>query len=319
MAYTPPPRDPRSLVTQFRTSDHWAVSLARDLLWVVGVVGGIAILLYLICGTWPAVVTIESESMVPNMNVGDLVIVVQKDRFGDLQTWDSGKISGYKKFGDYGDVIIYRPNGITDMWASVGLLPFSKQHPIIHRTMTWIPAGGPVPTYINIYRGSVTPPGYLPLSVAGTTADGYRILSTGTGTSDANYTPGSRDLVLKNISGENYVLPLDTMVQYSGYVMNTSTITSHGGYITKGDNNYASDQGSLALAGTGTIEPVEKEWVVGKALFIVPYVGLLPLHIGEVIIVVIVLMVLHELYLRRKEENEKGAAKPAKKGSKKKR
>ena len=47
---------------------------------------------------------------------------------------------------------------------------------------------------------------------------------------------------------------------------------------------------------------MQKDWVVGKALFTVPYVGLLPLHIGEVIIVVIIIMVLHELYLRRKEE-----------------
>ena len=109
-------RDIRTLINQFRISDHWAVSLARDLIWVVAVVGCIAIALFLICGTWPAVVTIESESMVPNMNVGDLVVVVQKDRFGDLQTWDDGKVSGYKKFGDYGDVIIYRPNGLTDMW-----------------------------------------------------------------------------------------------------------------------------------------------------------------------------------------------------------
>ncbi|MCK7507936.1 MAG: S26 family signal peptidase [Desulfobacterales bacterium] len=49
-------------------------------IWVVAVVGCIALALFLICGTWPAVVTIESESMVPNMNVGDLVVVVQKDR-----------------------------------------------------------------------------------------------------------------------------------------------------------------------------------------------------------------------------------------------
>ena len=105
--------------------------------------------------------------MIPNMNIGDLVVVVQKDRFGELQTWDDGKVSGYKKFGDYGDVIIYRPNGITDMWASVGLLPLSKQHPIIHRAMTWTEAGEPVPLYINIYRGSVTPTGYLPLTVVG--------------------------------------------------------------------------------------------------------------------------------------------------------
>jgi signal peptidase len=316
MADNAPPRDIRSLVTQFRTSDHWAVSLARDLLWVIGVVGSIAILLWLICGTWPAVVTIESGSMIPNMNIGDLVVVVQKDRFGELQTWDDGVKSGYKKFGDYGDVIIYRPNGFTDLWAQIGLLPFSRQHPIIHRAMTWTQAGDPVPSYINIYRGSITPTGYLPLSVAGETTAGYKILSTGTGTPAANYTPGSRDLVMRNVSGENYVLPADAVVQNAGYVRNTSTIATHGGYITKGDNNNFSDQGSLPLAGTGTIEPVKKEWVVGKALFTVPYVGLLPLHIGEMIVIVIILMVLHELWLRRKEEAE--AAKPAKKGSKKK-
>ena len=164
MADNAPPRDPGSLITQFRTSDHWAVSFARDILWVIGVVGSIALALYLICGTWPAVVTIESGSMIPNMNIGDLVVVVQKDRFGELQTWDDGKVSGYKKFGDYGDVIIYRPNGITDMWASVGLLPFSKQHPIIHRAMTWTRGRRAGPAVYQYLPGSVTPAGYLPLS-----------------------------------------------------------------------------------------------------------------------------------------------------------
>jgi signal peptidase I len=317
MADTPPSRDIRSLIEQFRTSDHWVVSLARDLLWVIGVVGGIALLLFLLCGTWPAVVTIESGSMIPNMNIGDLVVVVQKDRFGDLQTWDDGKVSGYKKFGDYGDVIIYRPNGVTDFWASMGLLPFSKQHPIIHRAMTWTEAGGPVPLYINIYRGSVTPTGYLPVSVIGKTTNGYQLLSTGTGTPAANYTPGTSDLVMKNVSGENYVLPAKDVTKNAGYVMNTSTVTTHGGYITKGDNNNFSDQGSLAFSNTGIVEPVEKEWVVGKALFAIPYVGLLPLNIGPVIVIVLILMGLHELWLRRKEENEKTTAKPAKKGKKK--
>ena len=311
-------RDIRTLFSQFRTSDHWAVSLARDLIWVVAVVGCIALALYLICGTWPAVVTIESESMVPNMNVGDLVVVVQKDRFGDLQTWDDGKKSGYKKFGDYGDVIIYRPNGLTDMWASIGLLPLSKaQHPIIHRAMTWTNAGQPVPSYINIYRGKVTPTGYLPLTVSGQTANGYQILSTGAGAPPAaNFTTGTKDLIMKTPQG-NYVLPADAVIPNSGYVRDTNTLATHGGYITKGDNNILSDQGYLTIPGTGTVEPVAKEWVIGKALFTVPYVGLLPLHIVEVIIVVIIIMVLHELYLRRKEEA--AIQKPQKKSGKKQR
>ncbi|MFA4825225.1 MAG: S26 family signal peptidase [Methanoregula sp.] len=313
MTDTDKPRDIRTAIHQFRTSDHWAVSLARDLLWVVAVVGGIALALFLICGTWPAVVTIESESMVPNMNVGDLVVVIQKDRFGDLQTWDDGKTSGYKKFNDYGDVIIYRPNGATDMWASIGLLPLSKaQHPIIHRAMTWTDNGQPVPSYLNIYRGKVTPTGYLPLTISGETANGYRILSTGAGTPEANFTPGAKDLVMQTPQG-NYILPAASLIPDSGYVRDTDTTATHGGYITKGDNNNFSDQGYITIPGTGTVEPVKQEWVVGKALFTVPYVGLLPLHIGEVIIVVIVLMVLHELYLRRKEETP---AKPKKSGKK---
>jgi signal peptidase I len=319
MADTPPPHDPASLITQFRTSDHWAVSLARDLLWIIAVVGGIALALYLICGTWPAVVTIESGSMIPNMNIGDLVVVVEKDRFGELQTWDDGKVSGYKKFNDYGDVIIYRPNGFSDFWASVGLLPFSQQHPIIHRTMTWTEAGEPVPLYINFYRGSVTPTGYLPLTAVGITTNGYQILTTANASPGVNYTPGARDIFITSQQWGNYVIPEDAVVKNAGYVMNMSTVATHGGYITKGDNNSNSDQGSLPLATGRTVEPAQKDWVVGKALFTVPYVGLLPLHIREVIVVVIILMVLHEIYLRRKEKEEKAAVKPAKKGQRKKR
>jgi len=115
----------KAAVKAFRESDHWAVALGREVLWVVAVVGGIALLLYLVCGTWPAVVAVESESMVPNMQVNDLVFVVQEDRFGPLQTFEAGRSSGYMKFGNYGDVIIYRPNGAPNI------------HPIIHRAIAY--------------------------------------------------------------------------------------------------------------------------------------------------------------------------------------
>ncbi len=313
MAEPHAPPTPPSLLTRFRVSDHWAATLARDLIWVIAVVGTIALALYLVCGTWPAVVTIESGSMIPNMNIGDLVVVVEKDRFGPLQTWDDGKVSGYQKFNDYGDVIIYRPNGHTDFWASVGLLPLSKQHPIIHRAITWTSAGEPLPSYINLYRGSVTPADYLPLTAGSTTPEGYTVLSTGGPVQ--NYTPDARDVIMKTPAG-TYVLPAGMIADRMGYVRETGDVAAHGGYITKGDNNNLSDQGYLKLDDIGTVEPVEKDWVIGKALFVVPYVGLLPLHIGPVIIVVIVLMLLHELWLRRKEEGEKSAQKSKKKRQK---
>jgi signal peptidase len=122
-------RDFPGLITSFRTSDHWAVSLARDLLWIAAVVGGIALVLYLICGTWPAVVAIESKSMDPHMKVGDLVVVVQKDRYGAFQTWLDGSVSNYTRYDEYGDVIIYRPNGVTNVT------------PIIHRAIQHVDVG----------------------------------------------------------------------------------------------------------------------------------------------------------------------------------
>lgn len=304
----------REMVSALRTSEHWALSLARDLLWVIAVVGGIALVLYLLCGTWPAIVTIESESMVPHMNVGDLVIVVEKDRFGELATWDASRIPGYQKFGDYGDVIIYRPNGIQDFWSSVGLLPLSQQHPIIHRAMTWIDEGEPEPAYINTGRGNLTPLEYIPLRESTVTIDDYIVLYTGTTPPPANITKSGSDLVMRTPSGK-YILPSTYIIPGAGYVRYTSN-ASHGGYITKGDNNIASDQGYLAVSGT-TIEPVKEEWIVGKALFAVPLVGLLPLHIAEVIIVVVIIMIAYEWYSRRREaEMEPPTTKTGKKKKK---
>ena len=125
MSVQPKKKQQPSLIERWKESDNKIVTTVRELVWVLVVVGAIALTLFLISGTWPAVVTIESESMVPHMNVGDLVFVVEKDRFGPLETWDTGKDSGYMKFGDYGDVIIYRPNGAGDI------------HPIIHRALVY--------------------------------------------------------------------------------------------------------------------------------------------------------------------------------------
>ena len=314
MADTTKPRDIRTLIANFRTSEHWAVSLTRDILWIVAVVGGIALALYLVCGTWPAVVTIESGSMTPHMNIGDLVVVVAPDRFGALQTWEAGNASGYKKYEDYGDVIIYRPNGITDFWASIGILPLSKQHPIIHRAMTWVDAGVPEPQYRNIYGGKSTPTAYLPLIKSNQTLSGHHILHPANTSLPANLTPGSGGIPLPTAT-ELLILPSVYVTPGTGYILYPGAITSHGGYISKGDNNTVSDQG-LYINGVVEIQPTQKDWVIGKAYFIIPLVGLLPLNIVPVIIVIVIIMVIHELYLRRKENTPE---KPQKKSGKKRR
>lgn len=114
----------------------------RDNPWLVGGLVGVAIIfillaiicLFFVCGTWPAIVAMESGSMAPNMNVGDLVFVVAPDRNGPLTTWEEGYETGYARFAEfpdlqgnmvYGDVIIYHPNGDTSV------------HPIMHRAVMW--------------------------------------------------------------------------------------------------------------------------------------------------------------------------------------
>ncbi|MBN2734452.1 MAG: S26 family signal peptidase [Methanomicrobiaceae archaeon] len=214
--------DKTNPLKKFLNSSEPIPAIIRDIAWVLCAVGIIALLLIIFSGTWPAVVAVESESMVPNMNVGDLVFVVAPDRYGELCTWEDGIITGYGKFNEYpdrqgntvyGDVIIYKPNGDESI------------HPIIHRAVGW-------------------------------------------------------------------------------YEQNATTPDINSGYITKGDNNQIYDQLS-GIVGVGVIKPVKEEWIIGKALFSVPFIGYAPLHLFEFAIILIVIMIIHELYLRQREEKKK--------------
>ena len=52
--------------------------------------------------------------------------------------------------------------------------------------------------------------------------------------------------------------------------------TTKPGYITKGDNNPTVDQ-DVYCQGIGVIQPVKDEWIIGKAVFSIPYLGYLSL------------------------------------------
>jgi signal peptidase len=281
----------KGLVETFRTSENKGIAFAREILWVVAVVAGIALVLYLVSGTWPAVVTIESESMVPHMNVGDLVFVVDADRYGELQTWETGRNSGYMKFDDYGDVLIYAPNG-----AQASLIPGlgGGVHPIIHRGMGTTAEGTGIPVYYYFYMGQSSPSRYLPV----TETDNTWILDDGTVVARIE-----KGLIIPE---KNNITPED------GYIIISDQMAKNGGYLTKGDNNVRSDQGSyLSMMELGVIQPVRPEWIVGKALFAIPLLGYIPLNIIPVGIILILTMVLWEYY-QRKKRGESGKKQPEK-------
>jgi signal peptidase len=109
----------------------------RDVVTSVLAVALVGAFLFAASGVWPPLVAVESDSMVPNMEVNDLVFVMESDRFpGDgahertgVVTYSQGERTGYTKFGRPGDVIVYEPNGN------------GRTTPIIHRAMFWVEEG----------------------------------------------------------------------------------------------------------------------------------------------------------------------------------
>lgn len=128
--------DGESLLYRFRHDHDGALMWIREMLASVGVVLLVGLLLFGVSGIWPPMVAVESGSMEPNMEVGDLVFVTEPGRLAPdaanndvgVVTYEDGRAADYRTFGSYGSVVIYRPPGRT---AS----------PIIHRAMFRVEEG----------------------------------------------------------------------------------------------------------------------------------------------------------------------------------
>ena len=104
------------------------VSFGKDLLSVIAFLIAFMALSKLVFGLWTPMVVVESGSMEPHMQIGDIIFVKSIDRV-NIITNEEGKNLGYKSFEDYGDVILYRPYGLEGVT------------PIIHRAIYRVEAG----------------------------------------------------------------------------------------------------------------------------------------------------------------------------------
>ncbi len=118
-------------IKEFNKSTNPAVGLLRDIIFVVAVVAIFASLSHLVLGLWSPMVAVESGSMIPHIEVGDIIFVQSIDRT-QVITYEDGKNINYTSFGEYGDVILYKPNGIEGVT------------PIIHRAMYYVEQGQPM-------------------------------------------------------------------------------------------------------------------------------------------------------------------------------
>jgi signal peptidase len=62
-------------IKNFRESENFYISLARDIASVAAAVLLFSTISYLIFGMWTPMVAVESGSMEPHMNIGDIIFI----------------------------------------------------------------------------------------------------------------------------------------------------------------------------------------------------------------------------------------------------
>ncbi len=115
----------------FYYGDGFLSGMIRDVVFVLTAVVVFAAVSQIAFGMWTPMVAVESGSMLPHLHRGDIVFIEARDRT-NIITYEEGKRIGYKRFGDYGDVILYRKFGR------------NGDTPVIHRAMYRVEKGEPM-------------------------------------------------------------------------------------------------------------------------------------------------------------------------------
>ncbi len=218
-------------------------------------------------GSWPPLVVVESSSMqhsdttsyIGVIDTGDLVIQKKVASMGEVTPYLNAYASAYAKgfsagseymtYGEYGDVVIYRPLGSTSLT------------PIIHRALCLV--------HFNSTGHSFDVPVLRDIpssmwSVSSGPKTWYDLTSTVTLT-NVGYNHVSVNINLGAI-----------IAAYDSYRIHNPGFTLVDGLITLGDNNNGMiDQGTSSYW-----SPVKLEWIDGVARSEIPWFGLLKLWIS---------------------------------------
>ena len=220
----------------------------NDILFVLVVVGVVSILSQLALGLWTPMVAVESGSMVPNLNIGDIIVVQGASRT-EVIPWQQAEKTDHKSFNLPGDVILYRPYGkekpnLLDQAKTIIGLPLSpnKATPVIHRALYYVKAGEPM------WKGG--PP--APFSGFITKGDHNEVIDQQAGQifglANRTYLKEHKDEI-RNVGDSIYLDGRTGLVIYE--LKNDSYVGEGISYLT----------------------PVKDEWVIGVARARIPIIG----------------------------------------------
>lgn len=226
--------------------------------------------LYAYTGNWPPLVVVESSSMQHGdndvlgvINTGDLVLVKKVSVPSQVTTYVQGENIGYTTYGEYGDVLLYYPEG--NLAAT----------PVIHRAILWLDYDAATnsfsaPTLADINCGL---------------HQEYQDIEPGTSNQTADCPTGpyynlSGTLVLYNVGWQSVTVTIN--------LAELADASPHTGFITMGDDNcYPNipctyhEQGTFDQDNSCTIAClVEPSWVEGVARGMIPWVGALKLWLS---------------------------------------
>jgi signal peptidase I len=228
---------------------------ARDSLYfeplvALAILAVLLVSLFAYTSNWPPVYVIESNSMqhghgdhVGDLNAGDIVLA-QKAGLSSIVTFVQGAQQGLSSYGEYGDVLLYQPNGS------------GSTTPIIHRAIIYLE--------YNKHLGSYNATGLSASQCVGNGGALYLVNGTAGNCGTTNIPVGDT-LVLYHVGGRTVAIPL------ASPGLGTPP---HSGFVTLGDNNSRVDQ----YPGLGHLSSlVETGWVIGVARGMIPWFGALKL------------------------------------------
>ncbi len=199
--------------------------------------------LYAFSGRWPPMVVVESGSMMhgENSQIGvidpaDIVLVQETDR-DEITTYVEGRATGYRMYGQYGDVIIFEPDGD------------NSETPIIHRAVIYLEydeedSSFDIPSLEDLEYGEDW-----------TTSDAHET---------ARGLDPSTDVTIYDYGYAD----LEVTIELSE--LNDS------GYITMGDS-HRTNAPEYDQKGARGDDPVKEEWIKGRARGELPWFGIIKL------------------------------------------
>ncbi len=223
---------------------------ARDSLYfeplvAVAIIAIMLVSLFAYTSNWPPVYVVESNSMQHGegdhlgvLNAGD-IILAQKTAFDSIVTYVQGYRTGFSTYGEYGDVLLYYPNGST------------KLTPVVHRAIIYLQYDKP--------KNAFNATSLNGLACGNKTGSFYSTPGT---TGACGFTDLNNVLYLNDVGGRGVSLNLGR----------TSDLGRHSGFVTLGDNNSLPDQ--LPVVGLAPLSQlVEPGWAIGVARGMVPWFG----------------------------------------------